>query len=201
VAYTVAALFFSWLIFAICSRWMFQRLGNRFRRGTAEEVVLTREYHNLMFRFSAIAIFFFALAVFLFDLKYWLNAIPGFKSFSVLQGMIALMIFLMYFILLWYHAHPIYQLTFGSDIRRKPFIISNIKLNMPILFPWVILSLAYDLLSLTWSGLRGPGVQPGSQMIFFAFFLILPDDFPPKLILGTGEVQPLSSSEGVLRSS
>lgn len=196
VTVTVAALFFSWVIFFICSRWIFQRLGNRFRRGTAEEVVLTKEYHNLMFRFSAIAIFFFALAVFLFDLKYWLNAIPGFKSFSVLQGVLALMIFLTYFILLWYHAHPIYQLAFGSDIQRKSFIISNIKLNIPILFPWVILSLAYDLLSLIpWSGAEALLSQPGSQMIFFAFFLILLMVFMPRLVRYWWGCMPLHSSE------
>src|SRR4030066_516806 len=76
-AYTVAAIFFLWVIFSLYSRWAFQRSANRYRRGGAGEVGLAREYHALMFRFSVIAICLFALVVFFFHLKYWLHAIPG----------------------------------------------------------------------------------------------------------------------------
>jgi Zn-dependent protease with chaperone function len=195
-AYTVAVIFFSWVIFSLYSRWAFQRSANRLRRGGEGEAGLAREYHALMFRFSVIAIGFFALMVFFFHLKYWLHAIPGFELFSVLQGVVALMIFLMYFILLWYHSHPVYRLAFGSDIKRKPFIVSNIRLNIPILFPWVIVSLAYDLLSLIpWSDPEGLLSQPESQMIFFAFFLILLMIFMPGLVRYWWGCKPLHSSE------
>ncbi len=194
--YTVAVLFLSWVIFSICSRWAFRRSVDRQRRGGVGEAALAREYHALMFRFSVMAIFFFAVVVFFFDLRYWLHAIPGFSSLSVLQGLVALAAFIMYLIFLWYHSHPLYQLAFGADTERRPFVISNIKLNMPILFPWVILSLAYDLLWLIpWSDPEDLLSQPESQMVFFALFLILLMIFMPKLVRYWWGCAPLRSSE------
>ena len=196
-AFTVAALLFSWMIFSLFSGWSIRRLGNRFRRDAEEEgVLIAREYHSLMLRFSIIAILLFAMVVLLLDLKPWIHAIPGFKWFSVLQGLVALGIFLMYLVILWYHAHPVYQVAFGSGIKRKAFIVSNIQMNMPILFPWLILSLAYDLVSLIpWSSPEGILSQPEGQLAFFAFFLILLMVFMPKWVRYWWRCTPLGRSE------
>ena len=195
LGYTLAMLFTGWVIFGAYCRWAFNRLTHRFKRDGEEEAELIREYHGLIFRFSIIAILLFALDIFVFHLKYWLPLIPGFKPFSVLQGVLGVMVFLFYLMTIWYHSHPVYQIAFNADIKRRSFIVSNVKLNMPVLFPWVILSLVYDLIALIpWADPEGPLSEPKGQMVFFAFFMIILMIFMPRLIQYWWGCKPLAPS-------
>jgi Zn-dependent protease with chaperone function len=198
LGYTLLMLCITWLTFAGYCRWAFNRLADRFRRGMEDEARLTRAYNGLILQASILAIFLFTLAIFVFHLKHWLQAIPGFKLFSVFQGIVALMLFLSYLATIWYFSHASHRLAFGGNIKRTSFIVSNLKFSMPILFPWVILSLAYDvILLIPWSSPEGPLNKPGDQMIFFAVFLMILMVFMPKLIQYWWGCRPFVRSEKV----
>jgi len=90
---TLIPLFLSWAFFAIYSGKIFGSLLKRLRERGGDDGVLTDQYQRITVRLSVLSIILFALAVYFFNLKQWLNLIPGFGSFSVLQGVLALALF------------------------------------------------------------------------------------------------------------
>lgn len=182
-AYSLAMLFLTWLVLAFYGRWGFRRLLARWQRGGAPEGVLTGEYHALTLRLSIFSILLFALDIHLFHLRYWLRAIPGLKTFSVLEGAFALALFMIYLATIWYHAYPSYRAIFRADMTRRGFVASHVKFNIPVLFPWLTIALAFDLVSLIPSRRVDHLLNsPEGQILFFALFLCLLTVFMPPLV-------------------
>jgi len=193
--FSLMMLFLTWLLFAGYCRFGFGGLEKLLQKETDDEGLLTGQYHRLVGRLSVLAIFLFSLAVYLFNLKYWLQSIPGLARLSVLQGIIALALFFLYLCTVWYFGYPSYRILFRPGITRNSYIRSNFRLNVPILFPWIVLSLIYDLIALT------PLSEPGSllnrvegQIVFFAGFLTLLMIFMPRFIQYWWGCRPLKSS-------
>ncbi|MGE5839863.1 MAG: M48 family metalloprotease [Deltaproteobacteria bacterium] len=152
----------------------------------------------MVFRLFVLAIFLFALDVHLFHIKTWLQVIPVVRSFSVLQGILGVLVFVAYQVTVWYFAFPAYDRTFGTGISRRSFIVSNLKLNVPILFPWVMLSLIYDLIFLSsWTRLQALMNRPEGEVIFFSLFLFVLMIFMPGLIRYWWGCRPFPPSEKV----
>ena len=148
-----------------------------------------------MFRLSILSIFLFTIDIFLFHLKYLLQGVPGLNQFSVIQGVLALILFFFYLGTIWYFSHPAYLVAFETDIGRLPFILSNIKLNLPIIFPWLILTFFYDLLShIPLSGFEAFFNRPEGQFLFFMVFLTVLVIFLPYFIKTWWSCKPFSPS-------
>ncbi len=198
LSYTLLMLFLSWAVFAGFCRGGFQRLISRFKEDRDKDGRLTGEYQGMVLRLSILAVFLFAMDVYIFHLKYWLQIIPVVKQSSVLQGILGLALFIFYLCTMWYFAHPIYLLTFQTKITRRSFITSHLNLNLPIIFPWLILSLVYDLISLSpWSGPESFLNKPGGQMVFFAIFLIVLMIFMPHFIQYWWGCKPFEKTDRV----
>ena len=198
LTYTLGMMTLTWLILAGYCRWGFQRLWDRCRREGEGEGRLSGEYHRLVFRLSVLSIVLFALDIYLFHLKAWLQAVPGFKSLSVLPGIAALAVFLVYLGTIWYFAHPVYRWIFRTGLPRRAFLRSHLKFNVPVLFPWVFLTLVYDLLSLIpWRGVEVFLNSQVGQILFFAGFLGVLTVFMPGLIQYWWECAPFVPSEKV----
>lgn len=194
---TLVMLFLTWVVFAGCCRWGFKGLLRRYRAREGHGSPASA-YQHLNLRLSVLAIFLFALDVYLFQLKYWLQAIPGLKLFTVVQGLLALALFMFYLCTVWYSGHAAYRAAFHSDIGRRAFIISHVKFNIPILFPWMILSLVYDLLSLSpWSAVDSILNKAVGQIVFFACFLIILMIFMPHAVQYWWGCRPFEASEKV----
>ncbi|MFH1953684.1 MAG: M48 family metalloprotease [Pseudomonadota bacterium] len=193
---TLLPLILSWLIFAIYSARVFGYLLKRIREGARAAGALTDQYQRLTVRLSVLAIFLFALAVYFFNLRQWLLMIPGFRSFSVLQGVLALALFFLYLCTIWYLGYPVYKAIFRVAITRGSFVRSNLRFNLPILFPWLALSFVYDLLALSpWAGPDAFMNSVYGQVIFFAVFITLLMVVMPKFIQYWWGCKPLASSE------
>ena len=196
--YSLLMLFLCWLVFAGYCRWSFGRLMARFEGDRFGNGRLSGEYQSLVLWLSIFAIFLIALDVYLFHLKYWLQVIPVIKHFSVLQGALVLSLFLFYLSTIWHFAHPAYKAAFQAQIAKRPFIISNLRFNIPILFPWLILSIVYDLISMSpWSGPGSFLGSSGGQMVFFAVFLGVLMVFIPSLIQYWWGCKPFEPSDKV----
>jgi len=197
--FSFAMLFLTWLIFAGYCRLGFRALQKRLNywiRTGQNDGRPTAQYQGLIVKLSVLSIFSFALAIYLFDLKYWLKLIPGVEQFSVLQGLLALSLFFLYLSTIWYFAHAVYKTIFRVEITRRSFILSNFRFNLPILFPWIVLSAVYDLVALS------PWAEPGSlfnsvegQIIFFAGCITLLMVFMPGVIQYWWGCKPLKASE------
>jgi Zn-dependent protease with chaperone function len=165
----------------------------RFNAG--KEFQLINRYQALTFRLSILAIFLFTLDIFAFHFKYWLQIIPGLKQFMVLQGAFALILFIAYLGTIWYFAHPVYSMAFETQIKRLSFIFSNAKLNLPIIFPWLFLTLFYDLFShVPIQGLERFLNQPVGQISFYTVFLSVLVIFLPRFIKSWWGCKPFQPS-------
>ena len=171
---TSGMILLSWVGFALYCRRVFEKIRTEYWKGPGEDGRLTARFQRAQVTLSFLSIFLFSLFTFLFNLKYWILLIPGFKSFTVCQGLLAMALFFAFLCTIWYFAVPAYRDLFGIDISRKSYILSNTRLNLPILFPWALLSLIYDLLSMSpWGQPAGFFNTMAGQTLFFAVFLTL----------------------------
>ena len=198
LGYTASMLVITWGIFAAYCRWGFKRLLRLLTTEEKEDFRPAERYHSLILRLSVLAIFLFALDVHLFHIKTWLQMIPVVRSFSVLQGILAVLVFIAYQATIWYFAFPAYERAFQARISRRSYLVSNLKLNVPILFPWASLSLVYDVIFLSpWTSLQSLLNKPLGTEIFFSLFLFILMVFMPGLIRYWWGCTPFLSSEKV----
>jgi Zn-dependent protease with chaperone function len=185
-----------WLAFALYCNLAFQRLLARSSREEEGKFGLAGRYQGLVLRLSVLAILLFAGDVWLLHLKYWLHAIPVIGGVSTIQGILALMVFMFYLMTVWFFGHSVYVLAFRTGLTRRSFVLSSVKLNVPILFPWISLSLLYDLLALIpWPALQQFLSEPAGEMVFFAMFLGVLMIFMPSFIQYWWGCKPFAASE------
>ena len=81
-------------------------------------------------------------------------------------------------------------------VARRSFVLSNIRFNLPVLFPWFVLTLVYDLLSFSpWASSNAFLNSLYGQMLFFAVFLSLLVLVMPKFIQYWWGCKPIEASE------
>ena len=139
-----------------------------------------RKYFAIEQKYSILAIFLFAIDVYLLDCKYYLSflSINGHLPALVNFGGIAL--FFSYLAILWSAAQKSYQDIFDRRYSKQQFIYNNIKLNLPIILPWLIINLVFDLLQLLpIPALRQLAMsQWGEPLLILLFFIFLAITFP-----------------------
>ncbi|MDY6970939.1 MAG: M48 family metalloprotease [Thermodesulfobacteriota bacterium] len=199
--FSVTMLSLTWLIFALCCGLGFRNLQSQLNNSDLtgqNDGRMTARYHGLITRLSALSIFSFALAIYLFDFKYWLQLIPSIERFSVLQGLLSLSLFLLYLGTIWYFAYPLYKAIFRVAITRRSFVASNFRLNLPILFPWILISAIYDLIILSpWAGPSSVFNSVVGQFCFLACFIALLMVFMPGIIRYWWGCKPIKTTEKV----
>lgn len=173
----------SWIAFALYCKVSFQRVLARFHAEEGGKQSLAGVYQNLVLQLSILAILLFAFDVWLLHLKTWLHAIPGVGRLTAIHGLLAMMVFLFYLGTIWFFGHDVYEAAFQTRLTRRSFVISHVKLHVPILFPWVSLSLCFDLLHLIpWPALQAFLDEWTGEMAFFSLFLLVLMIFMPRLI-------------------
>jgi len=188
-----------WGLFAFICRMGFRRIIGFHERGTGSGYAAI--YSRLVLKLSVLAIFLFSLNVFYLDLKRLIEAIPVAGNIYIFQGLSAIIIFIIYLSTIWYFAHPAYNIIFGTDIRKRAFITGNIRFNIPVIFPWLLLSVVSDLIDYSpWSGLKMFIESPSGQIIFLVLFIILTMIYIPvviKYFWGCKSLSYSSKAEGI----
>lgn len=127
------------------------------------------------------ALIFYGLALFSCNIHYYLSPLSFSEKFPAFVSVSGLFFFLFFLIIMWRRAQPAYESIFTSHYNRFAFLLFNIKTNLPIILPWIVLSLAYDLLAL----LPIPGLtvfihsKSGEYISFALFLLLILIFFPP----------------------
>ena len=193
-AFFISMLLFSWVAFALYCRMGFATIQKRF--GSPGHENLPAQYHILISRLSIIAVSLFALDVYILNLKYWIQMIPGVSRLTVFQDLLAVLLFILYLSTIWHHAYPVYRIMIRQDTTRKAYVKSNLRLNLPILFPWITLSLVYDLIAMiSWEGTKGFFNGITGNLIFFLGFVLLLMIYMPGMIQQWWGCRPLKGSE------
>ncbi|MEA3358608.1 MAG: M48 family metalloprotease [Thermodesulfobacteriota bacterium] len=182
----IAILFFLWFLFALFCKYQFSKIL-RLHTSNSHNLIdidnLGSYYQSLVTRLSILSIAVFAASIYLINLKYWLLKIPGFITFSILPGTAAILIFFTFLVTIWFHGYGVYHIFSNSTITKSVYVTSNIKLNLPVIFPWAILTAFYDATTL----FAGPSLknffESGvGQFLFLSLFMILLALFLPPLI-------------------
>ena len=97
---------------------------------------------------SILAIVFLAVDIFLLEGRFYLNRVPFAGEIPVLAHLGGIIVFFGYLCLIWLAARPSYQRIFTRTLSARSFIAANIKINLAILLPWLIISFLFDLVQL-----------------------------------------------------
>lgn len=153
-----------------------QLAGRQFRR-----VRHSAAYFAAEKKLTALAVLLFAAALFGLDLKHYLHPLSLDSRLPVLENAGGLVLFFLFLALMWRQAHPVYESLFGRSASPAAFAAANIRSSLPLVLPWLLLSLIFDLLNL----LPVPGVQEllasawGELILLPIFLLALALLFPP----------------------
>lgn len=99
-------------------------------------------------RLSILAIVFLAVDIFLLEGRYYLSRLPLAQEIPVLAHLAGIIVFFGYLCLIWLAARPSYQSIFARTLTARAFVAANLRVNLAILLPWLIISLLFDLLQL-----------------------------------------------------
>ncbi len=186
----------SWAGFAGYCRWRFSRILTQMDEGLFFQGRLTARYYRTVFILSVLSIILFTVDVYLLNLRYWITEIPGVSRFSSLEGLLALSVFFVYLCTIWYFACPVYRNMFHQQVSRRVFIRSNIQLNIPILFPWIGISLVFDLIALSpWAGPDGMLKGLAGNIFLYSVFVLLLVIYMPAVIQFWWRCKPLAATE------
>ena len=122
---------------------------------------------------SILTIVVFSLDVYLLDCQYYFGLLPGARLLPVLESVAGLLLFTAYLASMWIMASERYRAIFNSRQTPKAFAWNNLKTNLPIILPWLCLSLFADLLQRSNIPLVRQVMASawGEQTIFISFFL------------------------------
>ncbi|MHB8810028.1 MAG: M48 family metallopeptidase [Desulfobulbaceae bacterium] len=148
---------------------------------------------------SVTAVALFIICLHGLDLKYYLHPLALDDRLPVLENIGGLMLFFGFLVLMWIRARPSYQALFFRSHTALSFIVANIRANLPILLPWLLISFIFDLLAL----LSVPGLErllasPWGDVALFAVFVLFLLFFFPPLVRLLWDCTPLPA--GPLRT-
>ena len=179
-------------LFAIINRQVFKRLAARMSEVTVS-AHLAILYHRSVSRQSILALVFFCLQIYLLDLKYYLNTVAFIRSSFTLQGLAAITLFLLHLAIIWFYSYKCHYRFSPSSCSRSSIVTSNLKFNLAILLPWLLISGSFDLLQLLPVGsIQDQLNTPLGQVLFFALLLIVFMIFAPPFVVRLWNCRPLS---------
>ena len=134
-------------------------------------------------RFSILALVFYAVLLSFTDIKYYCTVFSLDDRLPVLTNIAGLALFITSLSLMWLTARKSYSFVFGKRYPLTTFLALNIKTNLPIVLPWVTLSLFYDLLALApFDGLKSFISSTLGDLLFFIIFLVFIMIFFPPIV-------------------
>ncbi len=173
---------------------IFDRVSSRLYARPAART--TGGYFSTEKKLSVLALLIYScVALYLCDAKYYLSVFSLGDRLPALVNIGGLVLFLFYLTLMWRTARSRYEKIFGSCYSASAFIRLNIKANLPIVLPWVLLSLCYDLLLLLpFPSLHVLLSSAWGDLIFFVTFLGFLMLFFPPLVRRLWGCRPLPES-------
>ena len=175
---------------AITTRAAFNALSNKIEaRGVFG---FHGEFDRVFNRQVILAIIIFAINIYVLNLKFFLTAIPLFAGSPSLTAFLFIGLFIGYLSIIWAMAYKPYKALFQTQLSRRSYVISNISFSLPVILPWIMISLGVDIINiLPFSAPKRLLATPEGQVIFFSFFLAALVVIAPSLIKFFWRCRPL----------
>ena len=143
----------------------------------------SRLYFAAEKKLTLVAVALFIVFVYGLDLKYYLHPLSLGDHLPVLENLAGLIVFFLLLSIMWVKGRPAYQAVFQRKYSAVGFVVSNIKANLPIVLPWLVLSAVFDLLALLpWSGFQELLTSSWGDLILFGVFICFLALFFPPLV-------------------
>lgn len=167
--------------FALLARWFFRRMASAITRIDAFSA--DHRHSGLLTRQCMMSIGLFAILVHGLGLPSHMQGWALFQMLPTLLAVIFLLLFLMLLSIVWYQAFPSYRLLYGDDLSRRDYIISNWRMAVPILIPWILISLISDIVfALPFESPRRFLSTTEGEVAYFLSFLLFVAVFAPLVI-------------------
>jgi hypothetical protein len=164
--------------FAVLSRWFFRRLAQTIDQ--IDTFSADHRYTSLLTRLSIMAVALFAVLVHGLGLPSQFGHWQFFQLLPTLLAIVFLLLFLLLLSVVWYHAYACYRPLYGTDLSRQAYIVSNWRMSVPVLIPWVMISLIADiLLALPFESPKRFLATTEGEVVYFLAFLVLVAVFAP----------------------
>ena len=178
-------------IFGLINRQVFKRLAAKMSGSTAS-THLAVLYHRIVTRQSLLALVFFCAQIYLLDIKYYLTTVALIRLSFTLQGLAGLVLFLLHLAIVWFYSYECRCRISSGTCSRVSVVTTNLKFNLAILLPWLLISGCFDLMQLFPLGsIHDQLNTPVGQVLFFALLMIIFMIFAPPLVMRLWSCQPL----------
>ncbi|CAK8719638.1 hypothetical protein GCAAIG_09145 [Candidatus Electronema halotolerans] len=148
---------------------LFHRLAGREHRNMLH-LGGAKRYFAAEKKLTLLAVLFFTFSVFAFDLKYYLAPLSLGGRLPVLTDSGGLLLFFLFLLVMWLQARANYSALFGGGYSPARFASLNLQASLPIILPWLLLSLFFDLLLL----LPFPGLHRLLDSAWGNLLIVLP---------------------------
>lgn len=183
-------LFFFWVV-RVQLRWI--RVSERDSLGANIDARLQRG--KLFMRFRLLSMIFYASSLYFFDLKSLISLLPGAAGLEVLQNLLGIGSFIVYWCILWYWEFREGDAPAELETASQ-YIRGQISVQFGVFVPWLVLSLVLDiLLLLPLPGLERWMASPLFQLVFLALFFLLLVVFSPLIMVYFWRCRPLRDEE------
>lgn len=173
----------------------FLQLKRRLTMGTITLEEAQKRYFAHINIHIVIAIALFTIEIFVFDLKFLITQVFTFGFSEFFTNIIGMAFFMLHLVIVWYWGFQAMGDILDLDRSAQHYIRSNIKFNLVILVPWLILTVIYDISTLLVPGLEDLINAPIFREVFSAIFLVVVAVFAPALITRLWDCEPLPPSE------
>ena len=136
------------VVFWALNRYQFNRMRRDYEKGILDFNQVQRSYMRQLNLQSALAILFFSLAVFSYKLKTIISQIPLAGRFDTVSNILGLLYLFLFLAILWHTAFRAMRGIVDMGNSAPAHVWSNLKFNLAILLPYIIIIAVYDLLSL-----------------------------------------------------
>ena len=146
-------------------------------------------------RQAMMAVVLFALDVYVLNLKLFVTPHPLFSASPTLVAILFIGLFVFYLTIIWAIAYEPYRRLFQSQVSRRSYILSNVTFNLPIILPWLLISIGLDIIdALPFETPKDLLATPEGQVVFFSCFLGALVVGTPSLIKSFWRCRPLPDS-------
>ncbi|MBU2488234.1 MAG: M48 family metalloprotease [Proteobacteria bacterium] len=178
------------LIFTLVCKLFFSRLDKSIAMGRVSNPFAAHD--RAVARQQILAIVLSGLYLYVLDLKSWLSLVFPLGDVPTLGALVFMGLFVIHLAVVWRFAHQPYRHFHPSPVSRTIYVRSNLQLSLPMLLPWLGISLALDLFWL----LPFPRAHHfletlWGQAVFLLVFLVPVIIFTPALVPRFWNCRPL----------
>ncbi|MBU1055344.1 MAG: M48 family metalloprotease [Proteobacteria bacterium] len=155
------------------------------------------KFESLSTQLLILAIFLFAINIYWFALPSYTQKISLFRSAPTFEALLFICLFVSYLSIVWACSYGAYQKLYPSDeMSRRSYITSNISFGVPVILPWLLLSVIIDIINnLPFDGPKNFLSTTFGELAFVIFFLFIIAITGPVMILKIWRCKPLEQGE------